>query len=183
MIDNKSISSTNQLSQQYSLLLQKILNEEEGVNADNIEIGIILLCPSTSEKTLQELNSVQLQSKKHRKSQLTWGTNQGLIRIFQKILMLETIGKIPSLNKDFIFLLKNLLEFADKKFISRTEEEEIEGKFKKNFIYDFQEYLQSLNINNDQKINLQKLHTFLLTAFTPQFRISKKDKRITYAIK
>ncbi|MBK8396258.1 MAG: hypothetical protein IPL26_13615 [Leptospiraceae bacterium] len=183
-IENKiketSISS-GQMNELYENLKDTLLEKYDSIDIEKLEIYMVLLSPTNNSKATMETNNIKLTSAQHKKMNINWMENDGLRKKFTEILALETIGEIPTLNKDFIFLLKNLIEFSNNNFTSKNEEDVIEGKNKKEFVYNFNDYINLLSIDSSIKKDLVILHNYLLSEYKAEFRIAPRDKRITYA--
>jgi hypothetical protein len=191
-IENKirdSSVSSNQMSDQYNHLNSELKNDKDDEynikDIKKIKIGMILISLRENPKVEKELNKLELISDNHYKKFIPWLGKNGIIRMFQNYLFKEGIGKIPSINKDFIFILKNFIEFALNEFTSQAEIEEIVGgKYQRQLIYNFDDYLSQIKSTIDHEIytDLIKLHKYIMDEHKVSFRISERDRRITYAI-
>jgi len=191
-IENKirdSSVSGNQMSEQYKNLVSELKKDKDGEynikDFEKVKIGMILICLRRNSKVEKELNNLKITSDSHFKNIIPWLGKNGIISKFQNYLFKESVGKIPSLNKDFIFILKNFIEFGLNEFTSPAEIEEIVGgKYQRELIYNFDDYLSQIKLTIDQRIlkDLIKLHKYVIDKYKPSFRISVRDQRITYAL-
>lgn len=191
-IENKirdSSVSGSQMFDLYQNLLSELKNDkDEEYNIkdfEKVKIGMILISLKRNSKTEKELNNLKLNSDNHYKKFIPWLDKNGIISKFQNYLFKESVGKIPSLNKDFIFILKNFIEFGLNEFTSPAEIEEIVGgKYQRELIYNFEDYLSKIKsrIHSNILSDLKQLHKYVIDKYNASFRISVRDQRITYAL-